>query len=181
MSKTLLKVFFFNSDEDYRLEIIRSVLASMRYGSVDGQALFPLVISAIQNHSAAANSFENYRLSVPYQLFLPWVNQLVSYSTASPAIASLLFDIAAKYPVHVRAPFGITRSTLSSENLNTCAITSIESALPTDSTWELFLKSIMYLHPPEKVATELLNSGIVMYDSQSNRIQDNFYTFTSPQ
>lgn len=131
----------------------------MRYGSVDGQALFPLVISAIHNHPAAANSFENYRSSVPNQLFLPWVNQLVSYSTASPAIASLLVDIAAKYPAHVRAPFGITRSNMSPENLNTNAIRSIESALPTDSTWELFLKSIIYLHPPEKVAAELLNSG----------------------
>ena len=147
------------TDEDYYSELTRSVLASMRHGSIDGQALFPLVILAIKDNQAAAAAFENARSRVPLDMFLPWVNQLVSHFTSSPAIASLLIDIAELHPTHVKVPFGITRSSFSPEMLNMNATRLLESKLPADPTWEMFLKSTDYLRPPEKAAQELLNSG----------------------
>lgn len=140
----------------------------MRYGSVDGQSLFPLVILAIKADSAAAVSFKHCSSLVPYHQFLPWVNQLVSYSNTSPAVASLLVAIAAEYPAHVRTPLGITRSNLHSACLATDAFKSLELNLPIDSTWEMFLKSIVYLYPPEKAAAEFLNSGIMTLDISEN-------------
>lgn len=148
------------SGEDYATEITKSILASMRHGSVDGQSLFPLVITTIQNDFVAAAAFESSRSRVPLQMFLPWVNQLVSYFAMSPAIARLLIDIAEKHPTHVRVPFGITRNNLTPDVINMSVTRALESNLPVDPTWKMFLKSIDYLHPPEKAADELLKSGI---------------------
>lgn len=149
-------------DEDYNIGLTRSVLASMRYGSVDGQALFPLVILAVKDSSSATAAFQHLRSNVPTFMFLPWVNQLVSYFALSSAIAKLLIDISERYPVHVKLPFGITRSTLSQEVLNLYETRSLEAKLTTEySTWKMFLKSIDYLKPPERAARELLNSGML--------------------
>uniref|UniRef100_A0A0P6IJU2 non-specific serine/threonine protein kinase n=1 Tax=Daphnia magna TaxID=35525 RepID=A0A0P6IJU2_9CRUS len=146
------------SDEEYRLGLTRSVLSSMRYGSVDGQGLFPLVILALKDDCAFTHAFETLRCDVPLFMFLPWVNQLVSYFTSSSAIPKLLIDIAKQHPVHVKIPFGLTRSSLGVEVLAQSETRLLESKLLTDLTWEMFLKSIDYLKPPEKAARQLLNS-----------------------
>lgn len=131
----------------------------MRYGSVDGQGLFPLVILALKDDCAFTHAFETLRCDVPLFMFLPWVNQLVSYFTSSSAIPKLLIDIAKQHPVHVKIPFGLTRSSLGVEVLAKSETRLLESKLLTDLTWEMFLKSIDYLKPPEKAARQLLNSG----------------------
>ncbi len=157
LSKLIL--LFSLTDEDYTSELTRSVLTSMRYGSIDGQALFPLVILAAKNNDTAATAFEHSRSHVPLTMFLPWVNQLVSHFTSSQVIAQLLIDMAERHPTHVKVPFGITRSSFSPEMLNMNATRFLESKLPADPTWEMFLKSTDYLHPPEKAAHDFLNSS----------------------
>lgn len=137
----------------------RSVLASMRYGSIDGQGLFPLVILALKDNGTVTHVFETLRPHVPSFMFLPWVNQLVSYFTSSPAIPKLLLHIAEEHPVHVKIPFGITRSSLTAEVLAMNETRLLESKLLSDQTWEMFLKSIDYLKPPEKAARQLLSSS----------------------
>lgn len=151
-------------DEDYNIGLTRSVLASMRYGSVDGQALFPLVILAVKDNSSASAAFQHLRSNVPTFMFLPWVNQLVSYFALSSAIAKLLIEISERHPLHVKLPFAITRSTLSLEVLEMYETRTLEANLTMhDPTWKLFLKSLDYLKPPEKAAMDLLNSGIFSF------------------
>lgn len=149
------------TDDDYKIGLTRSVLVSMRYGSIDGQALFPLVILAVKDNSAATAVFQHWHSNVPTFMFLPWVNQLVSYFALSSAIAKLLVEISERYPVHVKLPFGITRSTLSLEVLKMYETRTIEANLTADDpTWKMFLRSLDYLKPPERAAHELLNSGV---------------------
>ncbi|KAI9558578.1 hypothetical protein GHT06_015366 [Daphnia sinensis] len=150
--------------EEYRLGLTRSVLSSMRYGSVDGQSLFPLVILALKEDFAVTRAFETLRSHVPSFMFLPWVNQLVSYFTSSSAIPKLLVDIAEHHPVHVKIPFGLTQSSLGVQVLAESETRLLESKLLTDLTWKMFLKSIDYLKPPERAARLLLNSATYAQD-----------------
>lgn len=133
----------------------------MRHGSSAGQSLFPLAIMAVIENSCANDTFESYRVYVPLEMFLPWVNQLVAYYTLSPTIGRLLVEISSRFPSHVRVPFTIARDSFSPDVLNMEITRKIESRLSDDTTWDKFLESIQYLHPPEKAAYELLNSGTV--------------------
>ena len=105
-------------DEDYHEELTRNVLQSMRHGCSAGQTLFPLVILAVKDRSSAVSAMQKYRTSVPLNMFLPWVTQLISYVHHSPAIHQLLVDISREYPTHVRLPLAITRQLLDQEILS---------------------------------------------------------------
>lgn len=160
-------------------ELSRSVLRSMRYGSCDGQSLFPLVIMALKEKRTTDFDFERERAAVPLNMFLPWVNQLVSNTASTPALTELLVDMARTYATHVRVPFEITRKTFGPNVLH---FKRIESELPTDPTWELFQNSISYLQPPGKFACDMLSSskGYFSYlSSQSVRamISNSLHSF----
>lgn len=138
----------------------------MQYGSVGGQALFPLAILAVKQSDTAAAQMETYRQRVPLKMFLPWVTQLISHvSSASAAIGQLLLDLADQYPTHVRLPFSITKQVRGQDVLELNVVRELESKLLVDSTWKHFLDSIGYLLPPEKAVEELFSvlkeSGII--------------------
>ena len=126
----------------------------MRYGSTDGQALFPLVILAVKENDAAASDFEKERSSVPLNMFLPWINQLVSHA---PAMEKLLVDLAGSYPTHLRPPLEISLATTTHRD-ESHQLDRLKSKLPPDSAWQTFLKCVEYLQPPELVAKEFLAS-----------------------
>ena len=90
----------------------------MRHGSSAGQALFPLVILAVKDNSSAVLNMEKLRQSVPLNMFLPWVTQLISHLRHSPAIEQLLLDITEEYPTHVQLPFAITKKLLNRESID---------------------------------------------------------------
>ena len=138
----------------------RSILAAMRYGSLDGQSFFPLVILATKESSEAAIELEKSRFSVPLHMFLPWINQLVSHLASSRSIALVVADVAKQYPINVQVPYRISKSNLSPVLPETDVIHLLETAIPINTTWEMFLRSLSYLYPPERAAKELLKSSI---------------------
>ena len=103
--------------DDYYGELTHCVLQSMRHGSNAGQALFPLVILAVKDNSRAALNMAKLRQSVPLNMFLPWVTQLISHLQDSSTIEQLLLDITEEYPTHVQLPFTITKKLLSQDRL----------------------------------------------------------------
>ena len=144
---------------DYEVELTRSVLRSMKHDSIDGQALFPLVIMAVKECSEAAKEFQRERSGVPLIKFLPWINQLVSHmndDSSASIFGHLLAEIAEHFPNHIRLPFAVSRPRFLSLD--------IELKLKqNDLIWQTFYSCLDYLRPPEKAVEDFLIPGLILF------------------
>lgn len=134
-------------------------MKSMKLGSKDGASLFPLVILMAKESSEAREAFMKERAAVPLSTFLPFVNQLVSHCPISPVFESLLLDMAKEYPINVRLPLQISRPNFELRAQEAIA-NRIESFLADDLALKMFLASINYLRPPERLAMEVVDGGM---------------------
>lgn len=141
----------------------------MRYGSTDGQALFPLVLLGMKEGDEVAKDFEKERSGVPLSMFLPWINQLVAHSSAVPALEGLMVDLAGSYPTHLRPPLEISRSSTTKGGDSSRLSRPLESHLPVDRAWETFIKCADYLQPPEKAVKEFLSSTSWVFNHLCNK------------
>ena len=149
---------------DYEVELTRSVLRSMKHDSIDGQALFPLVIMAVKECSEAAKEFQRERSGVPLIKFLPWINQLVSHmndDSSASIFGHLLAEIAEHFPNHIRLPFTVSRPRFLSLD--------IELKLKqNDLIWQKFYSCLDYLRPPEKAVEDFLIPGLNLFSIKLN-------------
>lgn len=144
--------------DEFHREFTSCVMKSMKFGSKDGTSLFPVVIVMVKDSQVAQETFIKEIDQVPLNAFLTYVNQLVSYCASAPVFEALLIQMAKIYPVNVLLPLQVSRRHFESHGQEPI-VNRVESQLPEDIALKMFLKSIDYLRPPEKVAWEVINRG----------------------